>query len=166
MFKNVFYLSVIALLFSEVVSQALPCHSNKKLQASWKCEKVVLPKYLCNACPLKPVKWNGNFFNCKSIFNLSSNWCHNQLKEYVKLNPCDTKRASQVKTMLNGKNEWVKKQAKEKIDYFIYSLCEQCCDCIPKSSKNINFWQAKQQENLLYSSSRGNCAAHAHFDVS
>jgi len=116
---------------------------------------VTLPKNMCKTCQLKPVASNGNFKDCKSIYNLDAPACYNSLKEYVSLNPCDTKRKQQVYKMKNGQNFWEKKIAKEDLDYMVYSLCEQCCDCIPKKSSNVPFWKAKQSENLLYDSSRG-----------
>lgn len=144
----------------------VPCHRNKNNLAAWSCESVTLPYNLCKACPLKPANWNGDFKTCNSIYDLDAPGCKWELQEYVKLNQCDWKRKDNVNKWINGANWWEKTIAKEDLDYMVYSLCEQCCDCIPKRSSNINFWEAKWRgEDDLYDASRGNCAAHAHFDV-
>lgn len=163
-FSYISFILLVAVL--KQVNGGFPCHANRPSLGAWGCQAVTLPPGLCKACPIKPVKWNGDFKQCNSIFNLDAPNCLPKLKQYVKLNPCDKKRAEQVEQWTTSTKPWIKKQAKEKLDYMIYALCEQCCDCIPKSSTSIPWWKAKQNEELLYTAKRGNCPAHAHFDVS
>ncbi len=159
-------LLTFTLTLLRTVKGGFPCHANRRALGAWGCQSATLPYGLCKACPIKPVKPNGDFKDCKSIFNLDAPQCLPKLKQYVQLNPCDKQRKNQVQQWTTSKQPWIKKQAKQKLDYFIYALCEECCDCIPKSSLHVPWWKAKQNENLLYTSKRGNCPAHAHFDVS
>ena len=163
--KFIHILLIISINLLTFSNAAFPCHANRPSLGAWGCQGVKLPYGLCKACPMKPVKPNGDFKQCNSIFNLQAPQCLTKIKQYVQLNPCDKKRADQLNTWVSTKNPWLKKKAIEKLDYLIYALCEECCDCIPKTSLNIPWFKAKQSENLLYSSKRGNCPAHAHFDV-
>lgn len=147
-----------------------PCHAGRDTLGVEGCSSVSLPKELCLSCPLKDVIQSGDnagdFANCRSIYNIDSVECMGALKDYAALNPCDWRRAEQVYQLLTSENDWVKAQAKEKLDYFIYSICEQCCDCIPQSSKYSNYEDIAHNVSNLYTHTRGNCAAHAYYDVS
>lgn len=136
-----------------------PCHSDKAAQGKGvTCGKVVLPRGLCKACKLKPFLPNGNFENCKSIYDLDNNKCRKQLKQYARLNKkCDPVRAKQVKDFDKNAN-------KEGLDYFVYSVCEECCDCIPRGAK-IEEYNRRLAIGTLFKPNRGNCPAHAWYDI-
>lgn len=150
---------LLAVVFTLATADQNPCHDNKSANgAGVTCEKVRLPPKLCGACKLKPSGPGGNFVNCKAIYDLDSAECQKQLKNYARLNShCDPVRAKQVKNFKNVAN-------KQGLDYFVYSVCEECCDCIPRGSKLAQFAQRKK-DNKLFSSSRGNCPAHAVYDI-
>lgn len=156
----------IAFIFfpKEAVSQGKnPCHKKKNAQGKGVlCEGVELPPSLCKSCSLKPTKNNGHFFNCKSIYNLNTPKCKSDLQKYVQKNPCDWKRKLQVQRNLP--------QDREGLDYFLYSICEQCCDCIKKGTMVTMFNKLKKGHTMdqpkLYTPNRGNCPSHAYFDVS
>lgn len=140
-----------------------PCHQNKaSLGNGVQCEGVHLPPGLCSQCSLKNVKPDGQFQNCKSIYNIQNAGCKAQLQQYANANPCDWKRKQQVQS-------W-KPQDIEGLDYFVYSICEECCDCIIKGTKPQDYGMLKQTHKpstpSLYTPNRGNCPSHAYFDVS
>lgn len=133
-----------------------PCHGNKGDQAAPACGKVTMPSGFCRACRLLPPRDDGNFVNCKKIYNLDAPGCKEMFEEYVEANPCDTRRKELVGTW----NDW----SKERLDYFAYSLCELNCDLIEAGSKAWEF-DTREKEGRLWSLGRGNGPAHFHFDV-
>lgn len=150
--------------FTALVSVALaqasvnPCPSNKKAEAANGCEHVKIPEGMCKACPLNKPQNNGEFANCQNIFNLDAPSCKAKLEEYVAKNPCDTVRKALV-------NEW-SAASKKRLDYFAYSLCEQCCDNVPKGSKVEEYsWRNNGKNMKLWSLTRGNGPAHFHYDI-
>lgn len=135
----------------------VPCHIKKWDQGSKvTCEGVLVPRRLCVQCGLKAVKKNGNFVNCKSMHNVDTEKCRAELRKYWKANPRDWKRKQQTERWNAGD--------KEGLDYFVYSICEQCCDCIPKGSK-IGILNRLKSQGKLYTHKRGNCPAQARYDV-
>lgn len=156
-----FALSALLLLslILVTVAQRNPCHDNKSGQgAGVTCEKVIIPKNLCKKCTLNPFNnLNGNFLDCRSIYDLENAGCRAEIRKYADLNKdCDPVRVEQVKafspTDVMG------------LDYFIYSICEECCDCIPRGTDPTDYVNLKAQ-NRLFIPNRGNCPAHAWFDI-
>lgn len=143
-----------------------PCHSGREQLGAPGCTDITLPYDLCKNCPIKDVAPNGDFKNCRSIYDIDAPKCMGQLIQYVQMNTCDWRRAEQMDQWLNSGDNWVKAQAKEKLDYFVYAVCEECCDCIPISSSYKDYSVAAQNEDDLFTHTRGNCAAHAYYDVS
>lgn len=146
-------------LLTTIFASKNPCHSNKSLQGRGvTCGKVVLPRWLCSACRLKPTAPSGDFKNCQSIYDLTNLQCQSALRAYAWRNrKCDPVRARQVQDFNNTDNV-------KGLDYFVYAVCEQCCDCVPRGSKPIQFW-SRRSMNTLLSVNRGNCPAHAWYDV-
>lgn len=159
-------LAIVLLSFRADAQGVFPCHGAREQLGAAGCTDITLPHDLCVKCPLRDVAWNGDFQNCRSIYNIHAPGCQGQLIDYVKMNQCDWRRAEQVDQWVNSPDPWVRDQAKEKLDYFVYAICEQCCDCIPISSTWMDHSEAVQDEQKLYTYTRGNCAAHAHYDVS
>lgn len=113
---------------------------------------------MCKACPLNTPQDDGQFKQCNNIFNLDAPGCKAKLEEYVASNPCDTVRAQLV-------SEW-SMQSKNRLDYFAYSLCEQCCDNVPKGAKLEEYsWRNNGDDMKLWSLTRGNGPAHFHYDI-
>lgn len=156
-------------LFSMLLSTAMggmnPCHENKGSLGKGgngyepvTCKNVKFSPQLCRACLLKPPTSNGNFKTCNAIYDLSRPWCRNQLRQYARMNAdCDPVRTEQVKDFNNAKN-------REGLDYFVYSVCEQCCDCVPRGA-SVSQYPWRKANNKLLSVNRGNCPAHAWYDV-
>lgn len=120
-----------------------------------------MPSNLCNKCHLKQSNPNGTFKNCQMIYNLDAPDCRAELQVYVNNNPCDFIRKEQVL-------RW-NQQDKIALDYFVYSICEECCDCIKKGS-TASMYDALAATHTtanptLYTTKRGNCPAHAYYDV-
>lgn len=146
----------------QAISGPAPCHRRKVAQGkNVPCEGVELPPNLCQSCALKPVKPNGIFPNCRSIYKTSAPQCKAALRKYVNKNPCDWKRQEQLNRFNN--------MDREGLDYFLYSLCEECCDCIKKGAKPLMFDSLAKKHTpakpTLYTPDRGNCPAHAYYDV-
>jgi len=64
----------------------------------------------------------GNFYNCRNIFTINSE-CASKLREYIDLNPCDTKRKSYM-DILDDPNSGsdARYNAIQSLDYFVYSI--------------------------------------------
>lgn len=144
---------------SNATSDVNPCHPRKgALGRGVTCEKVVMPNWLCSACTLRPFRSNGHFEDCANIYDLDSSSCQNQLKQYARKNKdCDPVRYKQVQDFNNTANRMG-------LDYFVYSICEQCCDCVPFGAKRSQY-KARLESNTLLNAARGNCPAHAFYDI-
>lgn len=137
-----------------------PCHDNKRsLGDGVTCTKVVIPPMMCANCRMKPIiKHNGAFADCKSIYDLTDKECQRQVRYYADRNKnCDPIRAKQVMDFNNPANV-------EGLDYFLYSVCEQCCDCVPRGAK-VEEWYSRKRAGTNLLANRGNCPAHAWYDI-
>lgn len=155
------FLLIAAVLCTSIADAGSPnpCHKNKEsFGRKVTCQKVVVPGWMCGACTLKEPQNNGDFKNCRSIYDIKAPACQEQLKYYAWLNrDCDPVRKKQVADFSNEENV-------RGLDYFVYSMCEQCCDCVPRGS-NLFQYKNRQKEGTLMLVNRGNCPAHAWFDV-
>lgn len=163
MTRKILIISVlVAFYIDTVLAQGkYPCHANREGGAAYGCSSAIIPHGLCGTCKLKKVDWNGNFVNCRSIYDLDVPGCKGELEKYVAANPCDDKRAEYVASW----NDY----SKEALDYFVYSVCEQCCDCVPVGQDFSNFDALSATHTnanpTLYVAERGNCPAHAYYDI-
>lgn len=138
--------------------------SGRQANSETNCSTLRIPWNLCSACPLKPftVKPGGvvNFggVNRFDIYDLSSSQCRNMLNRYVTFNPCDDVRKTAVMNMDNSG------AAKRRVIYFMYSVCELCCDCVPIGSREEDY-EKRKEEGTLVKIERGNCAAHFFYDT-
>lgn len=163
-------LAVLTALASPPLANALsiyPCHSNKhRMGDSVSCRRINLPRGLCSACPLRPTSPMGEFLKCWDIFDTSAPACLSKMLEYVAANPCDRKRAEAVAAVAKNPAD---RAARATIDYFLYSVCELCCDSIPMGARADRYSQYLAAHTLanptLYTPMRGNSAAHAWFDI-
>lgn len=166
---GVFVTGIPALLLFALVATCTanmnPCHQNKRSLGKGgggfepvTCKNIRFPPKLCRACRLKPPRPNGNFRNCNAIYDLSTRWCRDELRKYARLNAaCDPVRKKQVRNFDHARN-------REGLDYFVYSVCEQCCDCVPRGSLPSQYpW--RKANNKLLTPNRGNCPAHAWYDI-
>lgn len=124
------------------------------------CTNVRIPPLLCANCHMRPHDSNGNFSRefGKDIFNFETPACVAQLKNYVRLNPCDKVRP---KYLAEYKT---KKYAYNRIAQFMYTICEQCCDMIPIGSRAWQ-WTKRKKEGTLFTRTRGNGVAHFYYDI-
>lgn len=97
------------------------------------------------------------------IYQVNNTWCRTKLKQYVDNNPCDTKRATTIKN-LDSDKPWQAMNAYKQLIYFMYSVCETCCDCIPIGSREDSYAEQKANNTVVHVA-RGNCAAHMHYDT-
>lgn len=146
---------------------AFPCHLNKQRMGDGvRCRRVDLPRGLCSACPLRPPSPQGKFLKCWDIFDTSAPGCLPKMQEYVAANSCDKKRGQAVAALTQDANDG---DARSIIDYFLYSVCEQCCDCIPMGVSADRYPQYLASHTAanptLYTPTRGNCPAHAKYDI-
>lgn len=102
----------------------------------------------------------GNFLNNKDIYDLEVPACRSAIAEYVSLNPCDTPRATQFANLENVDH-------RRRMGFFMYAICESCCDCIPIGSREGEYDDRKAgvDGKKLIQVRRGNCAAHMFYDV-
>ncbi len=133
-----------------------PCPGPKApMGAGVSCKEVKLPKNLCSACPLRAPLGTGQFKDCSNIYDTFQPSCMAAMNDYVKANPCDKKR-KQIMDDLNGPNPSGKSRIQ--LDYMLYSVCEQCCDCIPMGA-------SPTKDKGVWVTDRGNCPAHAFYDI-
>eukprot|EP00177_Eucheuma_denticulatum_P000654 GFKZ01001171.1.p1 GENE.GFKZ01001171.1~~GFKZ01001171.1.p1 ORF type:complete len:247 (-),score=0.08 GFKZ01001171.1:384-1124(-) len=150
---------VISCLTTLALCQRNPCHPNRNVETlgSFGCKNFTLPRGMCNPCEFRGFDSRGNLNDCAAIYNIDAQPCKSRIGEYVRLNPCDTIRARQWRDFDNPANKMA-------LDYFMYSICEECCDCIPDGS-TVAQYDARRLSGNLISLTRGNCPAHAHFDI-
>lgn len=119
------------------------------------CTQVKLPAGLCHRCPLKPPLPDGRFNDCRSIYDSTRSDCMTAMDEYANANKhCDPIRYEAVRKLRSDPTDVY---ARRVVEYFLYSVCEQCCDCIPMgiSRTLVGAWVPD----------RGNCPAHAWYDI-
>lgn len=148
-------------------ASAFPCHKAKQTMGTGvTCTRVNIPDGLCTACPLRPPNANGQFIKCDDVYDSNVPGCLRKIGEYVEANPCDPVRADALARL---KKDPTDRRAHEAIDYFLYAMCEQCCDCVPMGANSDFFLSYKGAHTAvdptLYEAERGNCPAHAFFDV-
>lgn len=134
-----------------------PCHDRdvKYEAGAMECEQIALPEGFCSSCRMSPFNEFGVFSDCKRTMDLS-NVCMSKLQQYVDLNPCDTNRAKHLNNYLTGSGG-VKEDARERLDWFAFSICEQGCDCIPQIDAD--------RSTPAFDFARGNCQAHAYHHI-
>ena len=158
------FVSLALSLFLHIIPSAratgtAPCHSNRKFQGDGvNCEIIKLPPKLCKVCKLRPTLARGMFASCSRIYDLMPLACRRLLRKYARLNPCDEKRNAQVQDFSNPENVLG-------LDYFVYSVCEECCDCIPRGTKSKEDYTQLKAAGTLIKVDRANCVTHANFDV-
>lgn len=143
-----------------------PCHPLKGItDTSVTCTRVEIPALLCKRCPLHPTTSEGQFSKCDNIFNVETDDCKEVMQEYVDANAhCDPVRANSVPKWLLGDSS-----ARKEVDYFLYSVCELCCYCVPMGVEKSDYRSLKDGHSrdsaTLWDAKRGNCPAHAHYDL-
>lgn len=156
------FVVVVLFLLSSLANAAErsrnPCHPNRSSSVlGTGCEFIRLPNSLCSNCRLNGYDGRGYFNRCDAIYDINESKCKAGLQDYVKLNPCDTIRKKQVQSFNSRDSQFA-------LDYFVYSICEECCDCIPNGSSSSQYTSRKNNK-LLISYVRGNCPAHAFYDI-
>lgn len=66
--------------------------------------------------------------------------------------------------MDNLDNKWNGWYMKQQLDYMVYSLCEQCCDNMPRYANQGQYWWRKRA-GKLFDLTRGNAMAHFFYDL-
>lgn len=159
MSRGALFLACVFVLLAVAAAGSMnPCHGQRGKEGDGvKCERVVIPTNMCNACRMRPFRSNGEFVKCTNIYHIDTPECRTELIAYAQYNKhCDPVRARLVQNF--------SRRNIQSLDYFIYSICEQCCDCIPAGARE------EQYEQRLLSGedvalTRGNCPAHLGFDV-
>lgn len=163
--------SILVLFFISVVHGRLSLESIRAqldndarmiqpYNAALNCTDVKLPPKMCPKCHLRKHDSEGNFnrdYN-KDIIDFETPECLEQLELYVRLNPCDDLRAKYLSEYKTNSFAWTR------IAQFMYSVCEQCCDCVTVGSKP-NEYTTRKEDATLYKLTRGNCPAHFHYDI-
>lgn len=148
-----------------------PCHASKQSISIVTCTHVKLPRTLCSTCRLRPPSPDGQFSKCSDIYDTSTSECHADLQTYIDNNECDFERRRALSVFLSpGTGNADREKARSVLDYFLYSLCENCCDCIPMGRKIEDYDRLSEvhddiESPLLWDEERGNCQAHAVHDV-
>jgi hypothetical protein len=130
-----------------------PCHPvNVKQEAgAMECEQIALPPKFCVDCRMSSFSEEGVFPDCTKTIELNPT-CLSAMQKYVEKNPCDVNRANHLETYLTSSGS-AKEDARLRLDWFGFSVCEQACDCIPQ--------QDADRSTPAFDFARGNCQAHA-----
>lgn len=138
-------------------SGANPCHPSgvKREPGAMECEQIALPPGFCSDCRMSSFNDEGVFSDCTETMELSST-CLSAMQRYVDKNPCDTNRAEHLKTYLTSSGP-AKENARLRLDWFGFSICEQGCDCIPQVDAD--------RSTPAFDFARGNCQAHAYHHI-
>lgn len=132
---------------------ANPCHPKgvKKEAGAMLCDQITLPPGFCSSCRISAFNEVGEFPDCTSTMDLSDK-CLSTMQACVDRNPCNVNRAQHLDTYLNGSG-FAKEDARLRLDWFGFSICEQGCDCIPQIDAD--------RSTPAFDFARGNCQAHA-----
>lgn len=136
-----------------------PCHpARRDMGVDNSCRVYRVPPGMCGACTLNETNIGptGKFANCSSIYNIVTDECRLQLELYAKWNKCDKLRNRLVADFENSIVP---------LDYFVYSVCEECCDCVTVGSKQNEFWRRRREGTLFQYQDRANCGTHAAADI-
>lgn len=155
MFRSAVLAAILAVVLGPVGSAGW--ESPQQFNAA-NCTNVRIPPRMCGRCHLRPLNSAEKARYKKDIFDFETRECLAQLREYVRLNPCDTKRAH---FLANYKTNMF---AYDRVAQFLYTVCEQCCDMIPIGSKRWEYWRRKKA-GTLHTDVRGNGVAHFYFDI-
>lgn len=138
-----------------------PCHPAKRLLGAMNtCRVYRLPPEMCQKCKLRPDGYDkrGKFEQCTNIYDIQNPGCVDQLKLYAKWNRrCDKLRYNQITNSFNT--------SLVQLDYFVYSVCEECCDCVSTGSR-LGQYNARNKTGTLFQyRQRANCGTHAAADI-
>lgn len=133
--------------------------SPQQFNAANNCTTIQIPYKLCSRCRLRPLNSAEKAKYKKDIYDFETPNCLGEIEKYIRMNPCDTKRA-EFYVAYKNKNRY----GYERIAQFLYTVCEQCCDMIPIGSK-VNEWGKRKRTGKLYTSRRGNGVAHFYYDI-
>ena len=151
-------LFVSGLVAAEGVSGKDPCHPRDvRSETGTTCEQIALPPGICSACPVGVFDSGGAFADCTSTMSLT-NSCIDAMQLYVDNNPCDTNRAQWLGTYRTADpNSVAYEEARQRLDWFLFSVCEQGCDCLPQEQADRN--------TRMIDVGRGHCQAHAYYHI-
>lgn len=123
------------------------------------CKHVRLPPSLCTDCKLRMHDDMGVFpgDNQRDIYEIDDA-CRGALDQYANLNTCDVRYGTAIR-MLD-----TLASSRRRVAYFLYSVCEACCDCVPFGARADEYDQRAAAGTLL-TVRRGNCPAHFWWDT-
>ena len=102
-----------------------PCHpAAHKATPAYACSKITIPNGMCSACNVGSYTNRGAYSDCTRTTTVETPQCLAKFKEYLELNPCDTTRVAAY-NMYKSSNAIEKEEGRSKIDYYLYSVCEQ-----------------------------------------
>ena len=135
-----------------------PCHPGEVQGEPGErgCDQISLPPGFCSSCKINDFDEYGRFSDCWVTMKLEEPTCISAMQEYVDMNPCDQNRANTLNDWLYGSGD-VQQLGRLKMDWFMFSICEQGCDCIPMINAD--------RSTPAYDFSRGNCQAHAYYHI-
>lgn len=132
-------------------------HQRITPEMSSDCKFIRIPPTLCSGCRMRKFTGDGQFKINKDIYDIDDPFCREGLKQYAKLNPCDTPRVKYISSFDNVNSKW-------RIAFFMYNICETCCDCVPFYTKTNQYEERKKNKALL-DIYRGNCPVHVWYDT-
>ena len=86
---------------------------------------------MCSACQVGPYLSDGQYADCTRTWRPEAPACIAKMQEFVDLNPCDTYRKDALEKYLGLQGPEKVEEGRLVMDFFLYSVCEGGCDCIP-----------------------------------
>lgn len=143
-----------------------------------------VPVDMCSHCPLDidNIEFNekgdpnntsgcdpGDFINCGRMFKIDSLECKGSLYKWAEDTPCDNVLPEQLKVYYEDNPgdtyNYEKDKAGQILDRYVYTVCEQCCDCIPCTNETDTLNPIIEDDQLPIDVYRHNCPLHWVFDV-
>lgn len=156
------FVAVVVLLCHKGMAQLQMNHcAPESNRAKVDCEILLIPPGLCTACRIGEFymdgELSGNYKSCTKTYDMTANQCLDKLTAYVENNPCDTERAAGLAEYNQDDDLELKEHGRITLDYLLYALCENACDCFPR--------QTAQYDTPAIDVNRANCPAHATLDI-
>lgn len=116
--------AVLQIGFASAMISANTCHGSTIKSTSSTCEDIIIPTGLCSSCEFGNIDGKGNYYDCSRTMKVENTMCIDSMQRYVNMNPCDDGRKTALDEFRSN-NSTISEIGRKKIDFFLYSVCEQ-----------------------------------------
>lgn len=143
----------------ELVASMMQTDTAMETEEPGPCKHIRMPPNLCTSCQMKQHNDMGVFpgNNQRDIYEIDDA-CKTELNAYADMNKCDTRYGNAIRTLDSLTSSY------RRVAYFLYAVCEACCDCIPIGA-SADQYDDRKAAGTLINIRRGNCPAHFWWDT-